>query len=567
MKKLALIILSVFSLYTYAAENKIDSEIKSVTVSLTGAQIFRQGYMHYPKGVSKILIDDVSPSIINNGLQGSSLGNYRILDVKHKVNYPEPVKIKPTVVPHYIQSEIDMLNDSLFYQNLRETNYRMKIQTLNEQKNIIKKNKLTRGEGKSDSLPVLIELVDFYGKELFRIEDQLMVWNTNYQLLKKTITKNNTRLRELNNFNTNVEQPIKPKKIIHQIEVTVYAEQSGSANIEVSYLVQNAGWYPAYDLRVAETDKPIKFTYKGYVYQNTGEDWDKVKLSLITFDNRLQNTKPQLAAWLVKYYTPPVLAYNKVKKKTYAYSKSNMAMPTSKADNFNIEMEVEEPMFMEDSVDKVEMSKSIVSATTQSLANFSFDIELPYSIKSDGKEVLMVINDYDVEASYTHYIVPKVNTSAFLLASIPEWESLNMLQAQTNLYLGKTYLGNTILNTNTLEDTMDVSLGIDRSIFCTRKKTQDHKKCRIIGLKKYQEITIEIVVKNNKNTEVNMVVEDQIPITSNKEEIEIMLHQKNGAKHDETTGELVWNFKLKPQEKKVIRFTYSLKYDKRKKLI
>lgn len=564
MKKLIIIVLGMLSISSFATENKISSKIKSVTVSLTGAQIFREGHIIYPKGVSKIVLEDVSPSIIDDGLQASSLGNYRILDVKHKIKYPEPVKVKPIIAPLYIQKEMNALNDSLFYQKLRETNYRMKIQTLNEQKTIIKKNKLTRGEGRSDSLPVLIELVGFYGKELFRIEDQLMVWNAKHQLLKKKITENTSRLNELNNYNVNTDQPVLEKKIIHQVEVTVYAETSGTADIEVSYLVQNAGWYPAYDLRVDDIDKPIKFTYKGYVYQNTGEDWKDVKLTLVTFDNRLQNDKPALVAWMVKYYTPPVVAYNQYKRKDYAYG-SNMAIPSMPSEDYEVEEIMDEIKIA--GVLEEPISKEVVSSAIESLANFSFDIELPFSITSDGKEVLMIINDYDVEASYTHYIVPKINTSAFLLASIPEWESLNLLQAQTNLYFNKTYLGNTVLNTKTLEDTMDVSLGIDRGIFCTRKKTQDQKKCRVIGLKKYQEITIEIVVKNNKNSDVNMVIEDQIPITFNKEEIEIVLHQKEGAEYDEATGGLSWNFKLKPQEKKVISFTYSLKYDKHKSLI
>ena len=447
----------------------------------------------------------------------------------------------------------------------------VKIQIVNDQKNIIKRNRLVTSG--SDTIPELKELIVYYQKELFALADQSSKLTIKRDLLQQLITKNDTRLSELLQYDPRLGKPMPKQKAKHQLEVTLYAEKAGQSDIEVSYLVSNAGWYPAYDLRVEETDAPINFTYKGYVYQRTGEDWENVKLSLVTYDDRISTEKPTLHEWVLKYYIPRVY---KSKKEVQAYASdyssqlSNIAQPSMAASEFksleSIQMNFEEAV--EEPIEVIITDKPIVvNNTSESLASFSFDIKLPYSIKSDGEEVLMIINDYKIDAEYTHYIVPKLNTSAFLLASIPDWESLNMLPGKTNLFLGKTYLGNTILNTSTMDDTLNVSLGTDQSIYCTRKKVKDSKKCKIIGSKKYQEITIEIIVKNNKNSKVNMVIEDQIPITMNPEEIAIELLHKNGAKHELSSGKLIWDFELKPQEKKKIKFTYSLKYDKRKKVI
>ena len=560
MKRLisTLLFIIICSISHGVVTTELSSTITQVKVGLNGAQVFRKASITILPGINTVIIDNVSPNIQNKGLQACSLGDYKIIDVKHQLKYPEPKADENTIIPVHVQQEINSLQDSLFYQNLRVSNYKSKIQTLADQKNIIKNNKLTKGD--NDSLPVLKELVNYYQKELFKIEDEFMNWTIRYELLQKKITKNTLRLNELSKFSINSGQPIMIPSAIHQVAVTIFSNQKINSELEVSYLVENAGWYPAYHLRVENTDKPINFMYKGYVYQNTGEDWTKVKLSLVTFDNTLENTKPELNAWFVKYYVET--APNYLFKNKKSYSSSNVHMPT---------MEYSKGIPLDDDYDKedeIEINEvEIPSHNHEALASYTFDIEHPYTIKSHGEEVLLLIKEHTVDAFYTHYLVPKITTSAYLIASIPDWENLSLLNATTNLYFEKTYLGNTNLNINTLDDTLSLSLGIDRSLFCARKKTQDSKKCRIIGSKKYQEITIEITVKNNKSNEIHLFLEDQIPVSTNPEEIEVELHQKDGASYTENNGKLKWELNLKPEEKKTFTFTYSMKYDKHKKVM
>lgn len=557
MKKLFIILLSIYTC-TVFADTEIQTDIKSVTVSLSGAQIFRSGVMSYPKGVSKTIIDNVSPDIRDQGIQATSSGNYRIMDVKHILKYPEPLKTKPTVMPERIAKEINLLQDSIFYATLQKENMEMKIQTIKKQKDIINNNKLTTGAGRSDTLPVLKSLVEYYQNKLFELEDELMNFNMKYRRLNQGITKMNNRLRELNNFNRNTNQPFIPVKVIHQIEVTIYATQASSSNIEVNYLVNNAGWYPAYDLRVDDINKPLTFTYKAYVFQNTKEDWKNVDISLITYDSRINNEKPKLSAWIVDYYKEQIVTHAWNKKQLL----SNIQLSTLE-ENASYKEVID---YDDETEGAIRFDSVFKTDINQTLSNFTFDIDLPYSIKSDGKESLIIINDQELEAEYKHYITPKLDTKAYLLASVPNWESMNLLTGSTNLYFAKSYLGNTVLNPTTLEDTLAIDLGVDRSIVCTRKKTKDADKCRTIGNKRTQQITIEIVIKNNKNTEVSIEIEDQVPITRN-EKIEIEINDKGNGDLNSKNGKLVWDIKLKPQEKRIIEFTYTLKYDKHERIM
>ncbi|MFA5327028.1 MAG: DUF4139 domain-containing protein [Prolixibacteraceae bacterium] len=63
-----------------------------------------------------------------------------------------------------------------------------------------------------------------------------------------------------------------------------------------------------------------------------------------------------------------------------------------------------------------------------------------------------------------------------------------------------------------------------------------------------------------------MVIADEVPV-SKLEEIEVEAKEISGAKLDEETGELKWNFVLEPYDKKEFDLVYSVKYPKSRTLV
>ena len=88
---------------------------------------------------------------------------------------------------------------------------------------------------------------------------------------QKTITKLNNHLNQLN-----------AKKATHTSEIVIKVSSKLRlvSDINVSYIVSQAGWMPKYDLRANNTTDPIGLTYKADVFQNTGIDWKNVNLTL-----------------------------------------------------------------------------------------------------------------------------------------------------------------------------------------------------------------------------------------------------------------------------------------------
>ena len=157
--------------------------------------------------------------------------------------------------------------------------------------------------------------------------------------------------------------------------------------------------------------------------------------------------------------------------------------------------------------------------------------------------------------------MPKLDKQAFLTARLTGWEDYNLLDGQANLYFEGTYLGQTLLNTSAAEDTLQISLGRDKSIVVTRTKLKDLSKRTFLGDKKTASRAFEISIRNNKKQAINIIVEDQMPVSTQKE-IEVDKQEYKEASLNETTGKLTWTLQIPAATDKKLGFKYAVKYPK-----
>lgn len=156
---------------------------------------------------------------------------------------------------------------------------------------------------------------------------------------------------------------------------------------------------------------------------------------------------------------------------------------------------------------------------------------------------------YSLPANYQYYSVPKINSDAFLIANITNWEKYNLLEGEANIFFEETYIGKTILDVRYATDTLQISLGRDKNVSVKREKQTKFTTKRFIGSKKEEIRDWVITVKNNKNQVINMLVYDQVPV-STLEEIKVIISESSGAKHNTNTGEIKWTFSLEPNNSK-----------------
>lgn len=193
----------------------------------------------------------------------------------------------------------------------------------------------------------------------------------------------------------------------------------------------------------------------------------------------------------------------------------------------------------------------------------SFDIAMPYTIPSDGKSYAVTIRELEIPALYEYHAAPKLEPSAYLLAGITGWEELNLMEGEASIYYEGAYLGKTLLNLQDATDTLFVSLGKDKNIVINRKLQKDYSRHQFLSNAQTVSHNWEISVKNNKREPVRILVEDQLPISTQRE-IEISKTEYPGARLNETTQQITWDLSIPAKEEKKMQLQYAVKYPKDK---
>jgi uncharacterized protein (TIGR02231 family) len=212
---------------------------------------------------------------------------------------------------------------------------------------------------------------------------------------------------------------------------------------------------------------------------------------------------------------------------------------------------------------QVYVSKPITIMPVENQTSLEITLDIPFTIKSDGKQKTVSINEVSVPAYYEYRSVPKLEKAAFLIARVADWGEYNLLEGEANLYFESTYIGKSILDVRFLTDTLNISLGRDKNVLVSRQKVKSQTSRQFIGKETVEKRQFEIKVKNNKKQAINLIVYDQVPVSQRPKDIEVELKDKSGATHNSLTGELKWELELKPSDSKELDFKYQVKFPKR----
>lgn len=201
----------------------------------------------------------------------------------------------------------------------------------------------------------------------------------------------------------------------------------------------------------------------------------------------------------------------------------------------------------------------------QAPTHATFDIENPYTIPSDGKNYTVDMAEYEIPASYHYHTVPKYDATAFLTARITDWEQLNLLSGEGNLFFEGVFMGKSFIDAENTQDTMVLSLGRDESISIEREKQKEYTKVQLLGGNRKETIGWEITLRNKKQEDIEITVEDQFPVSVVRD-IDVDVIDYTPGEFNEETGIIKWRLKLKSQETKKMEIKYSVKYPKNRRL-
>ena len=534
----------------------VKSSLHSVTVYTQGAQLQHKANYTIKAGLSEVIVEGISPQISAGTIQVKATGAVVILDSKYEYYYPQPnVQVNVTELPLKIRNAIKVLEDSIRVVNFELRDINDEIEVLVAARKIIISNGAVKGQGKvNDSIQLLKSTVDYYTTKVSELNKKIS--GLDRQKVKKTdlIASLDTRLNDLRNY-AEQNNPTPEIKGIPRIVITLMAKEAATGRIDLTYLASNAGWTPLYDIRSEAASGKISLTYKAQVRQQTGLDWDDVKLSISTNNPYANKTKPELSPWYIDYQ-----AYRKDLDE-----KAKMRGALGEAPAVNSMMYNSGFAYSQQSVedDEIALTPEAFTTVVQQLISAEFKIDLNYSIASDNQVRMVLVKQSELNTSFRYYAVPKLDPGVYLVAQMTKLDELQLVPAKANIFFDGTYIGETYLDPTTMDDTLNLSLGKDPNIVVKRTLLKNQSKERIIQDKKERSFAYNIEVRNLKSSEIELIIQDQIPLTTNPE---ITIEKSNLGKGtiDEKTGLIEWNLKLKAKESQTFDYDFKVRHPKDK---
>lgn len=535
MKRISLILV-LFGLVLSAmaqTEKQVDSKISRVTVFLNRAQVTRELKTRVEAGRTNLVLSGLTANLDQQSIQVSGKGAITILGISHNQNY---------LSDHNRPKSLQVLYDSLEFYRKQLLQEQHQKEVLNKEEQLLLNNQKIGGNNQNLTVNELKAMADFYRSRLGDIGTGKIKSDERIKKINERITKLNQQIREQNDlYNRNTSE----------IVVSVSADAATAVELEVNYIVANAGWYPVYDLRAANTRSPVQLNYKANVFQSTGEEWKNVRLKLSTANPSLGGVKPELYSWYLDFYQP----YVKALQGRAAGVQVQRSLPAADKKKEEVELSMEIP--------QEAVNISDFTETIQTSLNTEFDISLPYTVSSASKPTLVDIRNHEMKAEYLYSTAPKLDQDAFLLARATGWEEFSLLPGEANVFFEGTFVGKSFIDPNVIKDTLSVSLGRDKRIVVKREKVKDFTTRRTIGSNIREAFAWEVSVRNTKNEAVKILVEDQVPVSQNSQ-IEVTVLDVAGAKYNKDTGKLVWEMNLQPNETKKVVYKFEVKYPKDK---
>lgn len=496
-----------------------------VTVYLNQAQIGGDASFLLPKGRTQVHFTQLSSGVIGHSIQVNGLTGVTMHGMRFKQNYLENIEVS---------LEIRKLEEELTQLKKKKAVLEFELEGSKNALNLLLTNQKVNNEKQNLSVSELKEYAILMANQTQELKTQQYDLSIEIETLREKIYQLN---RSLSGFKADLKKPT--GEIILDLET----DKSQTINLALSYVVNNAGWYPSYEIRAEENAKDLQFKYKAMVYQSTGQDWENVKLRLSTGNPSLDNNQPELNPQYLTFiqeYRSPIATRNKM----------------------NAAPQLEEMVVSDAGTSRVEVYSQEISKE-QLFNQVMFNLNQKYTILSAQDAQTVTIDNFEVPATFSHYTVPLVQDKVYLTAEVRDWESYDLLPGEAQIYYSGSYAGKIGIDPRTTAEELLISLGVDPAVQIERITTANNRDKSFFGNMVKWEKGYKIKIRNQKQDAIQLKILDRIPVSRNSEiSVEGVHHDAQNL--DKQTGILTWEIELDSKQELEKYLNYEIKFPKSK---
>lgn len=603
------------------SEIKATPPVKYVTVFLSGAEVVREGSISIPQGNSEIILTGISPYAEAKSVQVKLASrDVTVLSVNHMYDLANSGATSEEMAKW--QKKLESLNEQI----ARVSN---KVSVVQDELAFLQENRSIKGTSSGVSLANLKSVNDYYREQNLHLRNQKLELEKELKQLREKrdiVTKEISQQGKLDeNPMGEVHIRVDAKRALScPVELSYYVENASwipsydlrssgvGKPLELSYkatILQatREDWNRVHltisslDPKISNTPPTQKTYYLNYNipaprYTQSKDDqasgmvlFEEDSEPIVGATVRIAGTNIATMTDLNGRYSITRPSSGGSLEISYIGCKKSVIPITSQFTTTYLESEYENleevvvaaysaEVAMDMAVAKEAPSASRKMRSSAGERNSTlevkqderqtaveFELQTPYSIPSDKKPFILEVKRHSLPASYEYVCIPKADPDAFLLAHIGGWEQYKLLSGEVNIFYENSFVGKTLLDTRSLTDTLQVSLGRDKGIRVTREKEIEKNSSRFLSNKIEETRSWNTTLRNSKSTPIEITLYDQVPV-STSDEISVRTENISGGEYNPNTGEVKWKLKLNPSESKTLNLKYIVKSPKEKKL-
>ncbi|MBL7757524.1 MAG: mucoidy inhibitor MuiA family protein, partial [Chitinophagaceae bacterium] len=264
----------------------ITSRINKVTVFQKGAQVERLASQTLQPGKYTLVFNGLSPQLEDHSIQLKAEGRITVLSVTRQKNFIKQQQVNDQI-KELEQQQQDWMGKIAAEDNLKTV--------LDQEEQLLLKNQQIKGEQATLKATELKEAADFQRNRLttlYKERSDLLARKARLQTYLQKTVQQLIALHQKKDLSTS------------DILATVEVKEAGAVKFQLSYLIKEAYWQAAYDIRVANITQPLALQMKAIISQHSGEDWQEVKMALSSGNPQQNGEKPVMSPWPLRFYYP-----------------------------------------------------------------------------------------------------------------------------------------------------------------------------------------------------------------------------------------------------------------------
>jgi uncharacterized protein (TIGR02231 family) len=527
-----------------AAEIIADSKIVQAMVYPDSVLVTRQAQVKLNPGSNKVIFADIIPQVDENSLKVSLSENSgaKLLGAQLKQEYLEQI---PSEQIQKLKDQIQQIEDDL----KREQNLKM---LLGEEKNYLDSIRFfSQGQLPKDLVTKTPSPAEMEGTLKF-LDAKL---KENYAAVMEADLKTrelSNKLQALRLEFSRISGGV--QKLKRSIEVELDAAKAQSAMVSISFLVGGASWQPVYDARADFEKSEVELISYANVKQNTGDDWQKVDLSLSTARPSVGGNMPYVEPWFLRPFQPQVYREQKSGFMGKMKLASEMGSQYDAFDNENMAMPAAAPQ-----VDYATSQEKGIAVV--------YTIPRKVSIKPDGTDNKLPVSTQLLKANFEYSAYPRLAATAFLGSRATNAKDLQLLGGRINIFLEGDFVGTSNIPNIGPGEEFDLYLGADDNVKVKRELLEKKVDETIIGnIASPNRKTIfkyKLTVENYKSRKIKVKLFEAMPVPQDdriKAKIDKVSLEPKVKDWKDRKGVWLWELELDPRQKQEITYSFTVEH-------